>query len=127
MQSTTAAPRAITRMSLQLRLEGLAIFMLSAAAFASTGAPAWVFIALLLVPDVAMVGYLKSATLGALIYNLGHNLAAPALLMAAALLLPESPLLPVALVWFAHIGMDRAAGYGLKYPTSFQDTHLQRV
>ncbi len=26
----------------------------------------------------------------------------------------------------AHIGMDRALGYGLKYPTSFQDTHLGR-
>jgi hypothetical protein len=33
----------------------------------------------------------------------------------------------VALVWFAHIGMDRLMGYGLKYPTGFKDTHLQRV
>jgi hypothetical protein len=33
----------------------------------------------------------------------------------------------VALIWFAHIGMDRTVGYGLKYPTSFKDTHLQRV
>jgi hypothetical protein len=30
-------------------------------------------------------------------------------------------------VWFAHIGMDRLLGYGLKYPTDFKDTHLQRV
>ena len=33
----------------------------------------------------------------------------------------------VALAWFAHIGMDRLAGYGLKYPTDFKDTHLQWV
>jgi hypothetical protein len=31
------------------------------------------------------------------------------------------------LAWFAHIGLDRAVGYGLKYPTAFGDTHLGRV
>jgi hypothetical protein len=31
------------------------------------------------------------------------------------------------LIWFAHIGVVRAIGYGLKYPTGFKDTHLQRV
>ncbi len=35
--------------------------------------------------------------------------------------------LQIALVWAAHIGVDRAIGYGLKYPTGFRDTHLQRV
>src|SRR3954470_22529461 len=29
-----------------------------------------------------------------------------------------------ALIWFAHIGLDRALGYGLKYDDSFQHTHL---
>lgn len=29
--------------------------------------------------------------------------------------------------WLAHIGADRLLGYGLKYPSSFKDTHLQRV
>ena len=33
----------------------------------------------------------------------------------------------VALIWLAHIGMDRLLGYGLKYPSAFKDTHLQRV
>jgi len=27
-------------------------------------------------------------------------------------------------VWTAHIGADRAPGYGLEYPTEFGDTHL---
>jgi hypothetical protein len=35
--------------------------------------------------------------------------------------------LPYALIWLAHIGIDRALGYGLKYPTFFKDTHLQHV
>jgi hypothetical protein len=33
----------------------------------------------------------------------------------------------LALVWLVHVGADRALGYGLKYPTRFEDTHLQRV
>ena len=33
----------------------------------------------------------------------------------------------LALIWLTHIGVDRAVGYGLKYPTDFKDTHLQRV
>lgn len=32
--------------------------------------------------------------------------------------------LPVALVWAAHVGADRALGYGLKESTGFGDTHL---
>jgi len=34
---------------------------------------------------------------------------------------------PYALIWLAHIGFDRALGFGLKYPTHFKDTHLQHV
>jgi hypothetical protein len=30
-------------------------------------------------------------------------------------------------VWTAHIGVDRAVGYGLKYPSGFGDTHLSRT
>ena len=33
----------------------------------------------------------------------------------------------VGLIWLAHIGIDRAIGYGLKHPTGFKDTHLQHV
>ena len=35
--------------------------------------------------------------------------------------------LKLALIWLTHIGVDRAVGYGLKYPSGFKDTHLQRV
>jgi hypothetical protein len=37
----------------------------------------------------------------------------------------QAPLLSIlALIWIAHIGLDRALGYGLKLSTSFSDTHL---
>ncbi|RKQ33951.1 DUF4260 family protein [Oceanobacillus halophilus] len=36
-------------------------------------------------------------------------------------------LIIVGLIWTAHIGMDRMIGFGLKYPTAFKDTHIQRI
>jgi hypothetical protein len=35
--------------------------------------------------------------------------------------------LALALILFAHIGIDRWLGFGLKYPSGFKDTHLQRL
>ena len=64
---------------------------------------------------------------GAWTYNLAHSYPAPALLGALALVADEPLWQGVALVWFAHIGMDRALGYGLKYETDFKDTHLGRI
>jgi hypothetical protein len=33
----------------------------------------------------------------------------------------------IALIWLAHVGVDRALGYGLKYASAFGDTHLGRI
>jgi Domain of unknown function (DUF4260) len=30
----------------------------------------------------------------------------------------------IALIWFGHIGFDRALGYGLKYAAGFKNSHL---
>ena len=43
--------------------------------------------------------------------------------LVAALLAGGTWALPVALIWIAHIGADRALGYGLKYDR-FHVTHL---
>ena len=86
-----------------------------------------VFLVLFLWPDMFMVGYLVSAKLGARLYNLVHADALPLVLAAVSLGFRQSGLLIFALIWLAHIGADRALGYGLKYPTFFKDTHLQRV
>ena len=95
--------------------------------FGATDEPWWLVPALLLLPDLFMVGYARSAPTGALIYNLAHAYPAPALLGAIGVVADSATAQAVALVWFAHIGMDRAAGYGLKYATSFGDTHLGRI
>jgi Domain of unknown function (DUF4260) len=74
-----------------------------------------------------MLGYLAGPRVGAALYNLVHALPLPVLLGATGLL-GDAPWLVVgALIWLAHIGMDRTVGYGLKYPTGAKDTHLGRV
>ncbi len=74
-----------------------------------------------------MVGYLGGVRVGASIYNIVHTLTGPLLLIAYCALMARFTMLPYALIWTAHIGMDRMLGFGLKYPTNFKDTHLQRV
>ena len=103
------------------------MFAASLVLYRSLGAGWGRFIALFLWPDIAMLGYLASVKLGARLYNLVHMDALPLALAVLAFVRREPAALAFALIWLAHIGMDRAVGYGLKYPTSFKDTHLQRV
>ncbi len=110
-----------------LRLEGLTVFISAILLYASQSGSAVAFILLLLVPDVSMVGYTINIRVGSIVYNLVHTYALPALLAGLGLLLNAPLVLQIALIWFAHIGMDRTVGYGLKYATNFKDTHLQRV
>jgi hypothetical protein len=111
-----------------LRSEG--VVLLAAALgiyFTGLDQPWWIVPLLLLVPDVGMVGYAKSSRVGAWLYNLAHSYPAPALLGLVATIAGEPLWQGVALVWFAHLGMDRALGYGLKYESGFRDTHLGRI
>jgi len=110
-----------------LRLEGVAVLALSVALYAHVG-EGWLLFALLLFAfDASMVGYLRDARTGALVYNLVHTYTAPLVLGTVGLLAGIGGTVAVALIWSAHIGMDRALGYGLKLPTSFQHTHLGAV
>jgi hypothetical protein len=61
--------------------------------------------------------------IGALVYNLGHSYLLPGLIAISFLILARD--VPAILyIWFAHIGMDRLLGYGLKEDTGFRHTHL---
>ena len=74
-----------------------------------------------------MLGYLAGNRTGALCYNLGHSYLAPLALAAGGTLMGVELPLSLALVWGAHIGLDRAMGYGLKYAAGFLQTHLGRI
>lgn len=111
-----------------LRSEGVVLLVAALAAyFAGLDEPWWLVPLLLFVPDVFMAGYAKSRRAGAMLYNFAHSYPAPAVLGALASLAAEPLWQGVALVWVAHIGMDRALGYGLKYETDFRDAHLGRI
>jgi hypothetical protein len=107
-----------------LRLEGALVLLAAVGAYAAAGLSWWLFAGLLLAPDVVLLGYGAGPRMGAAVYNAGHTYAVPLLLGGAALGLGHTLLGGVALIWVAHIGMDRALGYGLKLPTGFHDTHL---
>jgi hypothetical protein len=74
-----------------------------------------------------MLGYVVNPKIGSAAYNLVHTSSVPILLLGVAIVAPLPALEPYALIWLAHIGMDRMLGFGLKYAKRFQDTHLQHV
>ena len=110
-----------------LRLEGLAVFAAGLALFGASGGNWLLLIPLLLVPDISAAGYLAGRRVGTFTYNLIHNWA-PGLAVLALGAWLASPAIAIAgAILIAHVGMDRAVGYGLKLPSSFQDTHLGRM
>ena len=135
---------------LLLRLEGLALFAASIAGYFALGGSAGWFFGLFFLPDVGLLPYLTSHrikersevtvgrhllpfagvgthVIGAFTYNLTHTTALALALGALGFALGSSPAMLGALIWLAHIGFDRALGYGLKHPDSFKDTHIQRA
>jgi len=110
-----------------LHAEGFAVGVASIVLYFHADYPWWLLVALVLVPDLSMVGYLAGPTVGAIAYDVAHTYALPVVLVAVGLIVDAETAIQLGLIWLAHIGVDRAVGYGLKYPTGFKDTHLQRV
>ena len=111
-----------------LRLESLAVALAAAALYIDGDYALWPLLAFLVTPDLSFAAYLAGPRVGAVGYNLAHSYVVPIALAAGCLLSGEAGLpVQIALIWSAHIGIDRLFGYGLKYPTAFKDTHLGRV
>ena len=112
---------------IMLRIEGAALAIASVYMFHRLGGNWWLFASLILVPDVSLLGYLGGTRLGAIAYNALHVTLGPLACAALGFLLPSFDLIQVALVWAAHVGIDRALGLGLKYNAGFGFTHLGRI
>ena len=110
-----------------LRLEGLTLFAGMTLLYAVWGGSWWVYALLFLVPDLSFAAYLAGPRFGALIYNAAHSYMAPMTLMVAGFGMASPLALSIAMIWLAHIGIDRALGYGLKYSAGFGFTHLGRI
>lgn len=110
-----------------LRFEGFALFLAAVAGYAFTDGSWLLFFLLILAPDLSMAGYLLGPKRGAIVYNAAHSTIGPLLLLTAGFLGAGGLPVHLAVIWLAHIGIDRALGYGLKRSTGFTDTHLGRI
>jgi hypothetical protein len=107
-----------------LKLEEAALFLLCIYAFSFLNFAWWWFPALLLVPDLSMLGYAVNPAVGAVFYNIIHHKAVGFLIGAVGVLAGNQNLMLVGTILVAHSAMDRALGYGLKYSDSFKHTSL---
>jgi hypothetical protein len=110
-----------------LRLEGLTLFAGMTLLYAVWDGSWWVYAILFLAPDLSFAAYLAGPKVGAIVYNAAHSYMAPVSLMVAGFALSSPLTLSIAMIWMAHIGIDRALGYGLKYSAGFGFTHLGRI
>ncbi len=110
-----------------MQIEGVAVLTLSIYFYGYCNYSWALFFTLLFAPDISMLGYLANNKVGAMLYNLFHTYIITVIVIFCGLLLSSPTVLAIGLIWSAHIGMDRMLGYGLKYPTAFKETHLNRV
>jgi len=109
------------------RAENLAIAAAVVAAFVHLHFSWWWLPVFFLAFDASMAGYLIGNRAGAVCYNLAHAYAAPAVLLLSYVLTGTRWCAFAGLLWAFHIAGDRALGYGLKFVTSFHDTHLGAI
>jgi hypothetical protein len=126
---TTDTAGAVTgSVRILLRLEGLGLLALCLLLYGNSGLSWTAFAIMFFAPDLSFLGYLAGPRVGAVVYNLAHDTCGPLLLVILGYIFAaHTYVLAVALIWLAHIGLDRALGYGLKYRTGFGYTHLGRI
>jgi hypothetical protein len=112
---------------LLLHAEGAAVAVAAIALYFHSGYPWWLLVVLALAPDLSLGGYLAGRSVGSAVYNAAHTYVPPVVLGAVGVIAGADVVVQLALIWITHIGVDRAVGYGLKYPSSFKETHLQRA
>jgi hypothetical protein len=129
MSETTAAETGAPTGGVRtlLRLEGLALFVGMTVLYGVWDGSWLVYVLFFLAPDLSFAAYLAGPRVGAIVYNAAHAYLAPMALMTIGFASAEPLVLSVAMIWLAHIGIDRALGYGLKYSKGFGYTHLGRI
>lgn len=109
------------------RAESALLALVTAVAFVDLDFAWWWLLALFLLFDLSMVGYVRGPRIGAWTYNMVHSYVGPAAFGAAAVLDSARWAAFVALAWAFHIAVDRTLGYGLKFCDRFTHTHLGEI
>jgi hypothetical protein len=110
-----------------IRLEEASMFLLSIVLIAPLPYAWYWWLVWILAPDLSMIAYLSGNRVGAFGYNLVHHKGVAILVYLAGLYTLHPAVEYAGLILFGHSCMDRAMGYGLKYASSFQDTHLGKI
>jgi hypothetical protein len=110
-----------------LHAEGAAAAVTAALIYESAGGSWWLALPLLLLPDLSMVGFLRSPRLGSFTYNLLHNWVVGLAVIGIGVWQASDMVAIGGAILLGHVGIDRLLGYGLKHTTHFRDTHLQRA
>ncbi|MFT4190588.1 MAG: DUF4260 domain-containing protein [Comamonas sp.] len=110
-----------------LRVEGLCVLAVSLLAYAKLGSGWGTFALFFFAPDLSFLSYLAGPKVGALLYNVTHSFVGALAVLVIGFLLPSPMATTAGIIWVAHIGFDRALGYGLKYSAGFCFTHLGLV
>lgn len=110
-----------------LKVEELIQFVFGVFLFSQTTYSWWVFPALILLPDIGMVGYLINTKVGAFLYNLFHLKSIALLILMLGFYKNNELLKLIGIILFSHSAVDRIFGYELKYPDSFKNTHLRKI
>lgn len=87
----------------------------------------WIWLLLFFSPDISMLGYIVNAKAGAITYNIFHHKGIAIAIAAVGYFMQVEVLLSIGILLFAHSSFDRMMGYGLKYYTSFNNTHLGKI
>jgi hypothetical protein len=119
--TVTGAPRR------WLRVEAAALLAGALVAYSTTHQSWWLVPLIVLLPDLAIAGYLRGTRAGAYLYNAAHATPIPAAVIGFGWWQSKPLVLALGLIWLAHIGADRLMGYGLKYSDHFQHTHLGQL
>ena len=114
-------------MKITLKLEELGLFLFGIFLFGQTELAWWWFLALILAPDLSMIGYAFGNKAGAFAYNFFHHRAIAVLCYISGFYFNIELLTISGIILFSHIAMDRMMGYGLKYETGFKFTHLGEI
>jgi len=126
-RASAASIRIPGGVTLLLRIEGAAAFAGALALYAYAGFSWPIFALCFLAPDLAMLAYLAGPRIGAAGYNLVHTYTLAVALTLAGFFGGLPAATAGGLILIAHIGFDRALGFGLKYASGFGDTHLRRA
>ena len=110
-----------------IKLEEAAMFLLSICLFAQLHFAWWWWLVWILAPDLSMVGYAAGNRVGAVCYNFVHHKGVAIAVYLLGLYSYNEAFEFAGVILFGHSSMDRAMGYGLKYFSGFQDTHLGKI